>query len=173
MTKTWILNIHSIIDIITNSSTEIFTYCGDSSITGAYELLNEVLKVAGSDKRAEDLFDIEFKYEEEIITESFLEAVEDCPEDFDEDIQKILKEKDKILTIESINDRYKKLYEYYLNTVWPYIVEHDLIEQYNQNYNGLDYSTKIKITAKDISKSDMDIFEKFFSLFDQEAMRDG
>lgn len=50
------IKVHSLIDVITNSSTEIFTMMNDGAIDGAYELLDEVLKVAGSKKKARGLF---------------------------------------------------------------------------------------------------------------------
>ncbi len=56
--------VHSIIDVITNSSTEIYTYAKDSAKEFAYEALNEILKIAGSDKKAEDLFDVSIVTEE-------------------------------------------------------------------------------------------------------------
>lgn len=49
------VNFHSAVDVITNSSTTIFTY-SEGSDTKAKELINEFLRVLGSDKKADDLF---------------------------------------------------------------------------------------------------------------------
>lgn len=59
------LNIHSIIDVITNSSTEIYTHACTNAKEFAYEALNEILKISGSNKKAEDLFDVTIKTEED------------------------------------------------------------------------------------------------------------
>lgn len=46
--------IHSIVDLITNSSTVIFTY--QNSIKQAKDLVNEVLRLSGSELNADDVF---------------------------------------------------------------------------------------------------------------------
>ena len=51
------LKLHSMVDVITNSSTTIFTY-SDGSVKPAKELINEFLKIMGSDFTADDMFDI-------------------------------------------------------------------------------------------------------------------
>jgi hypothetical protein len=60
------LNIHSIIDVITNSSTEIYTSVDNSSINGAHAMINEILKVAGSEFKSKDLFDIQIIKEDSL-----------------------------------------------------------------------------------------------------------
>jgi hypothetical protein len=52
------INVHSFIDVITNSSTEIFISTHDKTITLAKELINGLLKVAKSEKTADDLFEL-------------------------------------------------------------------------------------------------------------------
>ena len=49
------VNLHSAVDVITNSSTTIFTY-SEGSDKKAVELINELLGVLGSDLKAEDMF---------------------------------------------------------------------------------------------------------------------
>jgi len=63
--------IHSVIDLITNSSTEIFINCKDS-IEPTKELLNEFLKLIGSDKTCDEVFEISTEYDDDNI-ENFLE----------------------------------------------------------------------------------------------------
>jgi hypothetical protein len=48
------LNIHSIVDVITNSSTVIYTY--QNSVKEAKELLQEILKLTGSQENVDNLF---------------------------------------------------------------------------------------------------------------------
>lgn len=50
------LRIHSVVDVITNSSTVIYTNCDDSHIGFAKQMVDMILKEAGSDKTADDLF---------------------------------------------------------------------------------------------------------------------
>ena len=45
---------HSMVDVITNSSTVIFTY--QDSVKEAKDLVNEMLKISGIDKTADDVF---------------------------------------------------------------------------------------------------------------------
>jgi len=56
-----VLNVHSIIDVITNSSTEIYTCTHGKTIEYMKELLNSVLKAGGSKKTADDLYDFKIK----------------------------------------------------------------------------------------------------------------
>jgi hypothetical protein len=53
-----IITLHSFSDIITNSSTEIFTTCTENSVELIKKFINTILKEAGSDKTADDLFTI-------------------------------------------------------------------------------------------------------------------
>jgi len=50
------LNVHSIVNVITNSSTVIYTY--QNSTKEAKELLQEILNLMGEDKKVDDLFNI-------------------------------------------------------------------------------------------------------------------
>ena len=61
--KEIILPVHSVIDLITNSSTEIFVN-SKNSLEPAKELLNELLKIEGSDKTCDDVFDVSLKMDE-------------------------------------------------------------------------------------------------------------
>ncbi len=49
------INLHSAVDVITNSSTTIYTY-SEGSPAKAKELINELLKVLGSDLTADQMF---------------------------------------------------------------------------------------------------------------------
>lgn len=54
--KTYIFTFHSFVDLITNSSTVIFTQATDKTIKSFHELVNEYLKLANSTKTSEDIF---------------------------------------------------------------------------------------------------------------------
>lgn len=49
--------IHSMIDVITNSSTEIFVSTSESSIESVKGLLQDVINLGGGDKKVDDIFD--------------------------------------------------------------------------------------------------------------------
>lgn len=49
------INIHSVIDIITNSSTEIYTY-SEGTIEPLKKLIDEMFKMHGIDKKFDDVF---------------------------------------------------------------------------------------------------------------------
>lgn len=51
-----VINIHSFVDLITNSSSEIYVYASNGTIKSVKELINNLLKGVGSDKTADDLF---------------------------------------------------------------------------------------------------------------------
>lgn len=50
------IKLHSVTDLITNSSTVIFTYSG-GTIEPLKEMINEILKTFGVEKTCDDLFD--------------------------------------------------------------------------------------------------------------------
>jgi hypothetical protein len=54
--------VHSFVDLITNSSSEIFTSATESTLTAAKEIINGILKAAGSKKTSDALFDISLNY---------------------------------------------------------------------------------------------------------------
>jgi hypothetical protein len=54
----WQILLHSFVDIITNSSTEVYTTCHEKSVDMVKELINSVLKSADSEKTVDDLLEI-------------------------------------------------------------------------------------------------------------------
>lgn len=52
------IRIQSEIDVITNSSTSIYTVSGDYTIDRLKEIINSLLSLGGSKETADDLFDI-------------------------------------------------------------------------------------------------------------------
>lgn len=62
--KSLTIKAHSIVDVITNSSTVIYTQAKEGSIETVKEIINSLLKLGGSDKTSDDLFDIKITSEE-------------------------------------------------------------------------------------------------------------
>ena len=58
------INIQSITDIVTNSSTEVFIRIKETAINTVKELINDLLKISGSTLQADDLFTIEILYDD-------------------------------------------------------------------------------------------------------------
>ncbi|MFA5154170.1 MAG: hypothetical protein WC554_16590 [Clostridia bacterium] len=57
------INLHSIIDLITNSSTEIYTY-SSGSVAACKEMIDEFFKVTGVNKTCDDVFELSVDTEE-------------------------------------------------------------------------------------------------------------
>lgn len=66
------INIHSIVDIITNSSTEIYIAADNSTITTIQELVDNLLSTAGSDLKSTDLFTFELE-----VPDRYYDSVQD------------------------------------------------------------------------------------------------
>ena len=68
------LKIHSFVSWISNSSTEVYVSPYTDSLDTIRNIINNVLEAAGSDKKADDLYDIYFKMDNPgDATEKFLE----------------------------------------------------------------------------------------------------
>jgi len=98
--KSFKIAIHSIVEVITNSSTVIYTYQG-GSLEPAKELIKEVLKLMGENVDVDDAF--EFKIEREDMEDCEC-SCEDC-EDVDEC------QRDENLTITAKEERFEALAE--------------------------------------------------------------
>lgn len=61
------MKIKSITDVITNSSSECFTYVTEESIDKVKDLINSILLVGGSSKTADELFTIKAKFDEKTV----------------------------------------------------------------------------------------------------------
>lgn len=53
------LTVHSLVDLITNSSTQVYVEATESSIKALRELISAILLMGGSNKTCDDLFSIE------------------------------------------------------------------------------------------------------------------
>jgi len=57
--KKLIVPIHSVVDVITNSSTQIYVQFRESSIATIKELIDNILLIGNSDLKSDDLFEFE------------------------------------------------------------------------------------------------------------------
>lgn len=122
-----IMKIHSIVDVITNSSTVIYTYQEDS-IEPAKELVNEMLKLSGiTDKIADDIFCFNVLYNLEVLHDLYHDNID--PE---------------------YNDNYDKIDSYITNCIQNNNIPNWMIPN-DSNYSGYDLprSTELYITVKE------------------------
>jgi len=91
------IKLHSITDLITNSSTTIFTYSA-GCIEPLKEMINEIAKTLGSDKTCDEMFDAVILCEDSDTYQSYVDNLiendEDYPEGVDEstDIDKLFED---------------------------------------------------------------------------------
>jgi hypothetical protein len=84
-----VIPIHSFVDLITNSSTEIFVEANAETVKTVKALVNELLKIAASELKADDLFNFELKtscdctegYTEKDFQEEYEQTFEEHNED--------------------------------------------------------------------------------------------
>jgi len=169
------INIHSLVDVITNSSTEIFISIKKGGVKMAYELLNHILQIGGSTEKAEDLFDIEIVRDwDEVVEAYFTHLIEGWDVVDDEELE-------MVNSINAIKDRTNGkwreqndlLNEYKRETIRPYVMAHkddvaNIVD--NMDYFGAARETRLKITADEGDEKALNIFEEFMNLFEMEEM---
>ena len=121
-TKRYILNIQSFVDLITNSSTSIYTFYTEYGLNQIKDALNNIIRVFAPDANIDDILEIKLVY-----TEGFLDHIRDNPEElFDEDET----------NEESLLNYSKKL--------------EDALDNYQCNwYDNCDTGVDIEVCAKD------------------------
>ena len=65
MQTTYLIRIHSFVDLITNSSTELFISANDKSAETVRAVIDNILSLGGSTLKANDLFKIELVVDED------------------------------------------------------------------------------------------------------------
>lgn len=96
-------NLHSFVDVITNSSTMVYISADKSSIDSVKNFINKILKISNSDKTADDLFEFEVQYDKYL------------KEDYEYEIKQHYSNNDKIPTFEEWIDN--REYDYYSSTI--------------------------------------------------------
>ncbi len=99
--------LHSVVDVITNSSTEIFTFANSKAIAQTWKALDKILKIAGITKGAKDLFkvsvDISYTYLDQE-TEGCEEISVHKTIESDTELEKVLGEINKYAYDEGLRD---------------------------------------------------------------------
>lgn len=148
------IKLHSVIDLITNSSTEIFVK-SENSLEPCKELINELLKVWEPGKTWEDIFDIRIKINADTASD-LLDSLEDGDEDneqFEEIFGNVKSEKDRLrLFTEYVDDVYNERIpqpewwddidaEHHLETVLAVIPKDPKYEKFGELLTQFLYST--------------------------------
>jgi hypothetical protein len=132
------ITLHSEVDVITNSSTTIYTQVSEGGIETVKGIINSILKIGGSELTADDLFTFEITSEqldeqrteklgdEGILSEYLGREISYRDNDYNEKIQELF---DKIQSGEYPKPEW-----------WAY--------GYGSNYGGHECTTEIKVTSK-------------------------
>jgi len=157
-----LVKIHSFVDVITNSSTIIYTQFKESAIQDSYEMINEILKLGGSDKKAEDLFDISIYP----CLDNVYDIIGDMDEEEIDDLD--ISEEDKKLLLLSHTKYDEMEYDDYMEwqeeNLTPFILENwKLIADEDSEQD-----IYLSIVAKDTSKSTKDLGDMICNMFDCE-----
>lgn len=149
------LKIHSIVDLITNSSTVIFTY-SEGSLPALKELVNEMLKTFGKTETFDDVFYAEVFLEEDYDYIEFYENLEKVESYEPIDAAYIGKMKHHILTGEIPKPQ------------WMLDAEGA-----EDNYNYYRHDTVLEIVPKDEKYKELaKLLLKYLYSTDHEATRD-
>jgi len=148
--------IHSFIDVITNSSTSVYVGCHDNTVKFAKELVDDLLKAAGSEKSADDVFTFSIQA------------------DFDSERDKIYERLDEYYTEEELegkdyrakNDLAKEIFDKMISG------EIEKSSSWGQNYDDYDTRTLI-IKSKTDDKLSIDLGSRIESIFSIEGVYDG
>ena len=104
-----IIKVHSIVDVITNSSTVIYTQADEGTIKSVKELINALLAIGKSELTADDLFEFSLEKDDESYSDygySNVELAVSCKSDNEHAITavKILNRLDSLFNHEAEYD---------------------------------------------------------------------
>lgn len=156
------INIHSFVDVITNSSTTIFVTMNGGAIKGMHSVIDEILKVAKSDKKSEDLFDISIDRDWDDIIESWFEDYANEPED----------PKEKEMYDQRNALEYKEFSAYAEKVVIPYLKENNIWQKYTEDWNGFEKDSWLVVKSK-TGDDTKEIWGMINRLFSADGYRDG
>jgi hypothetical protein len=134
------VKIHSVIDLMTNSSTTVYTY-SDHSAKAFEELADEILKTMGLTERCHDIFNVSVQVDQDGLADYISDQIYDDPEGVPEEYRiqpywktiQLLQDDIRAGKVEK-PDWYKSFEEQYS--------EHE-------NYSGYTPQTFLEVSAKD------------------------
>lgn len=157
--------VHSIVDVITNSSTVIYTEAHSNTVEMAKTLFSEILEAAGSPLTADDVFDFSTQVLPDGDLGEWLDEIES--DGHPDDISAWVREIEEIAGWKERTDRAKELAEQNKDRILEYLNE--LGES-----DWDDYPKRLlHLVVKTKDGKDFPFMEKFEALFAITAYRDG
>ena len=167
---------HSIVDVITNSSTVVYVQTHDNTIKYAKELVNTLLKVVGSKKKADDLFDFYFDVDRGCEIEKLVEdqLYTDDPNDIDSSVIRAFKKVDNKLTGKKLQEMEDSEFTKVANKLLDKIADGKIkpYDSYGLNYNDWDEKELIIKPKKD-NKLTINLTQQIKNIFELDGERDG
>jgi hypothetical protein len=169
--------LHSITDKITNSSITIFTY-SEGSIDACKELINEIFKTFGVDKKCDDVFILTLLAEDFEIYYEYFENDDDDDDEGEEDggeeDEKGLISEDELQQLNV--DKREKYIESLIEDIYNGKVEKPkwmLKAEQKTNYYDLSPSTSLYIVSKEPQFEKLaKLIKEFLYSTEHEAVRD-
>lgn len=164
--------IQSYIDLITNSSTSVFQWA--NNIDGVKEIINAVLKSAGSDLTCDDLFDITVHYNVDL--GDALDYYHDLAdgiiqENSDEHpvLKQLLEDYDDCNNPTKLQELEEEIYKYLVENCGAETLD-EYAKNYNDDSNDYMYSSYYSIEAKNSENEKYaNIIHKINYLFEYDA----
>jgi len=79
-----LIRVHSVVDVITNSSTVVYTMASRGTINAIEAMVDSILEATGYDRRADDLFEFKLAYDEDMVQDWRKEHLTGLDPDFGE-----------------------------------------------------------------------------------------
>jgi len=166
---------HSIVDVITNSSTVVYVQTHNNTIKYAKELVNTLLKVVGSKEKAENLFDFYFDVDREQEIEKIGEKIDtEDVSDIDISIIKAFKKIDNKLTGKKFQEMEDSKFTEVANKLLDKIASGKIkpYDSYGLSYNDWDEKELI-IKPKNNDKLTINLTKQIKNIFELDGERDG
>lgn len=166
------VDIHSMVDVITNSSTVIYTWATGGT-NQVKELINAILKASGSDKTSDDLFTIEERMTEDGM-ERVLDKMDESSE-FEDRIDELEKTFPEGWGDLPYGDKamYRKQVSDLLTKIFYSMSENDREHLCVDSEYEIPFESSVYIKSKNDTMEEIDMLRVFESIFGQWATRDG
>ena len=145
---------------------EVYQEATDYTVSSIKKIIDTILKIAQSDKKCDDLFDVFIDYDD--MLEEYFEEIEDSCKD--EGLKHLIDEisEDRDLTLTEV---YNKCSDAIISSGFPTIEQY--VETYDDSWGGYP-RTEVKIIPKDsCTKEELEILDRINCLFNIEAQYDG
>lgn len=154
--------IQSQIDLITNSSTEVFQIADSGLIKDLKEIIDAILEIGGSNYKCDDLFEVKIEYDEEYYLSEF---IEETPLISDSEKEYYWKANWGDELCKQLEERVKTQYSKDLKKFTENKIQYNL-----DNGDGSIPSMCLEIIPKDTTKNYSRLFSRINNLLESHAM---